>query len=164
MRHRSYPMTLTPPPTLISLDDFRRWNPSITASCGGLESGKSYCVEAWGEPAPSTTTTTKPPTTSTITITIITTTKTGNAPGHTQSGQIETCNRWDFAESGATCSVYLSKYPGLTLANLVEWISVISSQCQNLWVDTPVQRRRAIGAGMTSIGDVPTSRLTSWPN
>ncbi|KAL3430401.1 hypothetical protein BDV09DRAFT_189289 [Aspergillus tetrazonus] len=98
----------------------RGYNPSITASCEGLEPGKSYCVEAWGEPAP-----TKPPTTITTptTTTTTTSTNTGNAPGPTQSGQIETCNRWDL-------------YPGLTLANLARWNPAIGSQCQSLWVDT----------------------------
>ncbi|KAL4820370.1 hypothetical protein BDW67DRAFT_172612 [Aspergillus spinulosporus] len=119
---------------LISLDNFRRWNPSITAGCEGLETGKSYCVEAWGEPEP-----TKPPTTITTTTTTTTftsTTETGKAPGPTQPGQIETCNRWDLVKSGDSCNVYLEKYPGLTLANLVKWNPAIGSQCQRLWVDT----------------------------
>ncbi|KAL5040783.1 hypothetical protein BDW71DRAFT_213866 [Aspergillus fruticulosus] len=88
---------------IISLDDFRRWNPSITAGCGGLETGKSYCVEAWGEPVPTTN---------------------RKHPWPTQSGQVETCNRWDLVQDGDTCSVYLEKYPGLSLAKL------------NLWVET----------------------------
>ncbi|CBF71205.1 hypothetical protein AN6664.2 [Aspergillus nidulans FGSC A4] len=118
---------------IISLDDFRRWNPSITAGCGGLETGKSYCVEAWGEPVPTTSTSL---TTTAVPITTTTTTKTGNAPGPTQSGQVETCNRWDLVQDGDTCSVYLEKYPGLSLAKLVEWNPAIGSQCQNLWVET----------------------------
>ncbi|KAL3486232.1 hypothetical protein BJX62DRAFT_228928 [Aspergillus germanicus] len=125
---------------IISLEDFRRWNPSITAACGGLETGKSYCVEAWGEPVPTTTsgTTTAAPTTSTTrtTTTTTTTTKTGNAPSPTQPGQIERCNRWDLVQAGDTCNVYIEKYPGLSLTNLVEWNPAIGSQCQNLWVET----------------------------
>ncbi|KAH8708480.1 hypothetical protein GQ44DRAFT_763437 [Phaeosphaeriaceae sp. PMI808] len=39
----------------ITLENFRRWNPSITASCGNLVVGKSYCVEASNEPIASTT-------------------------------------------------------------------------------------------------------------
>ncbi|KAL3452698.1 hypothetical protein BJX65DRAFT_302607 [Aspergillus insuetus] len=121
----------------ISLNDFRRWNPSITASCGGLETGRSYCVEAWGEPAPTTTLTTiERPTTIRTTTTTTITNKTGSAPGPTQSGQIDTCNRWDLVQAGDTCNVYLAKYPGLSLANLVEWNPAIGNQCQNLWVET----------------------------
>ncbi|KAL4862725.1 hypothetical protein BDV12DRAFT_207026 [Aspergillus spectabilis] len=108
---------------VISLEDLgagRSKNPSITASCGGLETGMSYCVEAWGEPAPTSDTSTTAEPTSTATTA---TTTTGNAPGPTQSGQIKTCNRWDL-------------YSGLSLANLVEWNPAIGTQCQNLWVDT----------------------------
>lgn len=93
----------------ISMDDFVRWvsrvnrenekrkrkkgaekamltiwkilqNPSIKNDCSGFESGKSYCVEAVGEP-PVTTTTQLPitsPPTSTLTTTTATSTKSGN--------------------------------------------------------------------------------------
>lgn len=30
--------------------DFARWNPTLTATCGGWLDGFSYCVEAYGEP------------------------------------------------------------------------------------------------------------------
>ncbi|KAH8690433.1 hypothetical protein GQ44DRAFT_720227 [Phaeosphaeriaceae sp. PMI808] len=46
----------------ISLEDFRRWNPSISATCTGFEVGKSYCVEVTGEPAPVSSTFIKSPT------------------------------------------------------------------------------------------------------
>lgn len=55
-------------------------NPSIKNDCSGFESGKSYCVEAVGEP-PVTTTTQLPitsPPTSTLTTTTATSTKSGN--------------------------------------------------------------------------------------
>ncbi|KAL2814000.1 hypothetical protein BJX63DRAFT_442661 [Aspergillus granulosus] len=124
---------------IISLEDFRCWNLSITADCGGLETGKLYCVEVWGEPVPMTTTgaitTAVPIMTTTRTTTTMTTTKTGNAPGPMQSGQIETCNCWDLVREGYTCNVYLEQYPGLSLAKLVEWNPAIGSQCQNLWVE-----------------------------
>ncbi|KAJ5874552.1 uncharacterized protein N7529_002982 [Penicillium soppii] len=134
----------------ISMADFVRWNPSVGSNCAGYVSGKSYCVEAYGEPAPGTgTTTTKVTTTSSATTSSTTTsttttsstttsstTTTGGAPGPTQSGQVANCNKWDLVQSGDTCSVYLAKYPGLTLANLVAWNPAIGSQCQSLWVDT----------------------------
>ncbi|KAJ5165060.1 uncharacterized protein N7500_006890 [Penicillium coprophilum] len=105
----------------ISLADFRRWNPSITETCGNLLADRSYCVEAYGEPAP----TTSAPTTTT----------TAGAPGPTQPGQIDSCNRWDLVESGNTCDTFTNKYPGLTRQLLVEWNSEIGAQCQYLWVD-----------------------------
>ncbi|KAJ5185308.1 Peptidoglycan-binding Lysin subgroup [Penicillium cf. griseofulvum] len=134
----------------ISMEDFVRWNPSVGNDCAGYVSGNSYCVEAYGEPAPGTgTTTTKVTTTSSATTSSATasstttsstttssTTITGGAPGPTQSGQVTNCNKWDLVQSGDTCSVYLTKYPGLTLAKLVEWNPAIGSQCESLWVDT----------------------------
>ncbi|RDW76308.1 LysM peptidoglycan-binding domain-containing protein [Aspergillus mulundensis] len=116
-----------------------RWNPSVSEGCAGMQAGNSYCVEAFGEPDPgeiTSTTTTVPVTTTTTKTSTSTTTTTGGAPGATQSGQITTCNRWDLVQPGDTCSVYLDKYPGLTLAKLVEWNPAIGSQCQSLWVDT----------------------------
>ncbi|KAL3494000.1 hypothetical protein BJX62DRAFT_223582 [Aspergillus germanicus] len=112
-------------------------------SCGGLEAGKSYCVEAWGEPAPTTTTTTTQPpttittetmTTTTTTTTITTTAKTESAPGPTQSGQINTRNRWDLVQANDACT--LQDTPRLSLAKLIEWNHAIRTQCQNLWVKT----------------------------
>ncbi|XP_014561981.1 carbohydrate-binding module family 50 protein [Bipolaris victoriae FI3] len=38
---------------LISLDEFRRWNPSVNADCGNLVVGKSYCIETADEPVAS---------------------------------------------------------------------------------------------------------------
>ncbi|OQD88154.1 hypothetical protein PENANT_c004G11451 [Penicillium antarcticum] len=129
----------------ISMADFVRWNPSVGSNCAGYVSGKSDCVEAYGEPAPGTgTTTTRVTTTSsattssttTSTTTTSSTTTTGCALGPSQSGQVANCNKWDLVQSGDTCSVYLAKYPGLTLANLVAWNPAIGSQCQFLWEET----------------------------
>ncbi|PGH27223.1 hypothetical protein AJ80_01180 [Polytolypa hystricis UAMH7299] len=107
----------------ITLEDFLRWNPSVTESCDNYLADHSYCVEAFDEPPP--TTTDEPPTTTT----------TPGAPGPTQPGQIETCNRWDNVESGDSCQTFIDKYPGVTLQKLVEWNSGIGDQCQLLWLD-----------------------------
>ncbi|KAL3478573.1 hypothetical protein BJX99DRAFT_105093 [Aspergillus californicus] len=104
----------------ITLADFLRWNPSLTPSCGNFLADTSYCVEAFGEPDPTTSTTT--------------TTTTAGPPGETQPGQIATCNRWDLVQSGDSCDTYTAKYPGVTLADLTTWNSEIGAQCQFLWV------------------------------
>ncbi|KAL4860890.1 hypothetical protein BDV12DRAFT_204586 [Aspergillus spectabilis] len=101
-------------------------NPSVTETCGNFLVERSYCVEAFGEPE---STTTQPPTTTTATTT------TAGPPGPTQPGQIGTCNWWDLVQSGDSCNTYIQKYPGLTLADLVEWNSEIGAQCQFLWID-----------------------------
>ncbi|KAL2834118.1 hypothetical protein BJY01DRAFT_253182 [Aspergillus pseudoustus] len=124
---------------LISLDDFRRWNPSITASCGGLESGKSYCVEAWREPAPTTTTTTTAaaaiaaPTT---TMTSTTTTAPGNGittPTPIQPGMIGDCNGFHEVQSGDTC-VSIGQSAGISLSQLTSWNPGVGSGCSSLWL------------------------------
>ncbi|KAL4998532.1 hypothetical protein BDV10DRAFT_201217 [Aspergillus recurvatus] len=104
----------------ITLEEFLRWNPSITASCGNFLAEHSYCVEAFGEPEPTSTT--------------ATTTTTAGPPGETQPGQIETCNRWDLVQSGDSCDTFTAKYPGVTLEDLIAWNSEIGAQCQYLWV------------------------------
>lgn len=45
------------------------------------------------------------------------------------------CNRWDVVKSGDSCGVYIAKYPGLTLADLVKFNPAIGAQCTNLWVE-----------------------------
>ncbi|KAL4869532.1 hypothetical protein BDV12DRAFT_196162 [Aspergillus spectabilis] len=100
-------------------------NPSVSETCGNFLENQSYCVEAFGEPEP---TTIEPPTTTT-------TTTTAGPPGPTQPGQIGTCNRWDLVQTGDSCNTYIQKYPGLTLADLTEWNSEIGAQCQFLWID-----------------------------
>ncbi|KAF2473993.1 uncharacterized protein BDR25DRAFT_386910 [Lindgomyces ingoldianus] len=126
----SIPCSQMPALWVISLDDFRRWNPSITAECSNFVSGKSYCVEAFGEP---------PPQSSTVVLSTTskaTPTSTGGPPGPTQPGQVQNCNRWDLVKDGDTCGIYISKYPGLTLKDLVSWNPGIGDQCQLLWIDT----------------------------
>ncbi|KAL3483245.1 hypothetical protein BJX62DRAFT_231120 [Aspergillus germanicus] len=93
-------------------------NPSVTETCGNFLEQRSYCFEAFGEPE---VTTTQPPTT--------TTTTTAAPPGPTQPGQIGTCNRWNLVQSRDSCNIYIQRYPGLTLADLVEWNSEIGAQC-----------------------------------
>ncbi|KAH8432867.1 uncharacterized protein LDX57_010497 [Aspergillus melleus] len=134
--------TDVPPYWAISMEDFVRWNPSLSLNCQGFETGKSYCVEALGEPKPSsgpttlTSTSTKGPTTTNTAPPSTTVTTTDRAPGPTQTGQAPNCNRWDLVKGGDTCSVFIEKYTGLTLANLIEWNPAIGSQCESLWVDT----------------------------
>ncbi|KAJ5364020.1 uncharacterized protein N7496_009733 [Penicillium cataractarum] len=137
----------------ISFDDFRRWNPSITASCGGFEVGKSYCVEAYGEPAPTTTTnaittTTPTPTTTsitsaTVTVTTITTDSTptetsiGNdiaTPTPTQPGMVSNCNKFYKVTDDDGCeSIALAN--GITLSDFYIWNTQVGTDCSSLWTD-----------------------------
>ncbi|KAJ8117941.1 hypothetical protein OPT61_g989 [Boeremia exigua] len=112
----------------ITLADLRRWNPSITAECGNFETGKSYCVEAFNEPEPV-------PTSSSVVSSSSTPTPTssGGAPGPTQPGTVENCNRWDFVNEGEDCNTFINKYPGLKLSDLTKWNTGIGDQCQTLW-------------------------------
>ncbi|KAG9199588.1 hypothetical protein G6514_008350 [Epicoccum nigrum] len=117
----------------ITLEAFRRWNPSITAECGNFDTGRSYCVEAFGEPEPV-------PTSSSIISSSSTPTPTssGGPPGPTQDGTVENCNRWDFVNENEDCNTFIKKYPGLTLGDLQKWNTGIGDKCQFLWAEVYV--------------------------
>ncbi|KAI2624653.1 hypothetical protein GGS26DRAFT_564572 [Hypomontagnella submonticulosa] len=121
---------------LIDLDTFRRWNPSITAGCGNLLTGHSYCVEALSEPitTTSTTTTKATPTTSPP----VTTTKPGNGvetPTPTQDGMVGNCARFHFVAKDQTCTTIAAMY-SITLAQFVQWNPAAKSDCTGLWSQT----------------------------
>ncbi|KAJ4201450.1 hypothetical protein NW759_015637 [Fusarium solani] len=147
----------------IELEDFRRWNPSIGPDCDGIESGRSYCVEAWDEPglpaeetatsktSPTLTTTGKV-TTSMIAITSppSTTVDASNGiktPDPVHDGIVDNCASFHLVEEGDSCSVIAKKY-GVSTANLISW-NGLNSGCTNLWSDTY--------ACVSVIGFTPTS-------
>ncbi|KAK2592632.1 hypothetical protein QQS21_009659 [Conoideocrella luteorostrata] len=121
-----------------SLDAFRRWNPSITADCGGFETGKSYCVEVSGEPAQTSTTTT------TISV---------STPTPIQPGMVSNCNKFYFVKDGDRCPG-IAASNGISEADLLKWNPKIGSTCTDLWKDVYV----CVGA----IGDSGTP--TDPPN
>ncbi|KAJ4213530.1 hypothetical protein NW759_010950 [Fusarium solani] len=102
----SLPCDMMPWAWDISMEDFMKWNPSITESCENFQEGYSYCVEA--KPAP-VSSTTSPPTTvhSTTSTTLVipqttptntaTTTNPGNGvetPDLVQPGIVSNCDKF----------------------------------------------------------------------
>ncbi|KAI9375023.1 hypothetical protein BJX61DRAFT_550312 [Aspergillus egyptiacus] len=116
----------------ISMEDFLRWNPSITADCGNYLTGRSYCVEApagGNEPPPTTTTTSTEPTPTD-----------GNGvetPLPTQPGMVDDCDSFYYVEVGDSCAA-IAADSSITTAQLVEWNPSIGSDCTGLWADTYV--------------------------
>ncbi|KAK2013714.1 hypothetical protein LZ32DRAFT_675836 [Colletotrichum eremochloae] len=142
----------------ITMDQFRRWNPSLPAICG-VEVGKSYCVEAFGEPAPSPSTTsiptsttlstrtstsisatsTRPPTTTMQppSSTTTTTTTPGNGittPTPTQATIVDNCDAFYFVVAGDTCDTIAGKH-GITVTQLQSWNPSIGATCTGLWAN-----------------------------
>ncbi|KAK2051453.1 hypothetical protein LY76DRAFT_674973 [Colletotrichum caudatum] len=122
----------------IDLVSFRRWNPSITDTCV-LQTGHSYCVEAFFEPpvntaGPTTTLTSK---TTSSTIPSTTTTSIGNGvstPMPTQAQIVQNCNKFYFVQSGESCSSVASAN-SITLAQFLEWNPSAGNSCAGLWAN-----------------------------
>ncbi|KAK1565963.1 uncharacterized protein LY79DRAFT_529670 [Colletotrichum navitas] len=122
----------------IDLVSFRRWNPSITDTCV-LQTGHSYCVEAFFEPPVSTAgpTTTLTSKTTSSTIPSTTTTSIGNGvstPMPTQAQIVKNCNKFYFVQSGESCSSVASAN-SITLAQFLEWNPSAGSSCAGLWAN-----------------------------
>lgn len=96
-------------------------NLSITKACGNFLKDTSYCAEAFNEP----TQTSSPPPAAITTI--------EGPPGPTQPGQHKDCNIQDQINPGDSCPAFISKYPGLTLKDVVTFNTGIREQCENLW-------------------------------
>ncbi|KAI4858574.1 hypothetical protein F4820DRAFT_442209 [Hypoxylon rubiginosum] len=121
---------------LITLDTFRRWNPSITAGCGNLLVGHSYCVEAFFEPITTTTTITSKPSSTTSTP-ATTTTKVPNGietPTPTQPNIVDNCDEFYYVKTGDSCANIASSH-GITLAQFLQWNPNAGSTCGGLWAD-----------------------------
>ncbi|KAF9874785.1 hypothetical protein CkaCkLH20_07922 [Colletotrichum karsti] len=131
----------------ISLEEFRRWNPSITADCS-VQVGKSYCVETTNEPPPSTSTSssrsasatsTRPPSVTSTTTTSAppTTTKPPNGtetPSPTQPQIVTNCDAFYFVKQGDTCDAIIKAH-GITLAQFLSWNPSAGSSCTGLWAE-----------------------------
>ncbi|GKT97704.1 lysM domain-containing protein [Colletotrichum tofieldiae] len=159
----------------ITLEKFRRWNPSLAASCA-VEVGKSYCVEAYGEPEPShsttsvptsttlstrtstststtSTTSTQPPTTTIQPST--TTTAPGNGittPTPTQATIVDNCNAFYFVIAGDNCEAIASKH-GITVAQFQAWNPSVGVTCTGLWANAY--------ACVSIVGHTPSPTTTS---
>ncbi|KAL4879468.1 hypothetical protein BJY04DRAFT_220064 [Aspergillus karnatakaensis] len=127
----------------ISIDDFIRWNPSVTADCGNFKEGFSYCVEAFDEPSPTTTsrTTSVPTTNPTSTSTEPTSTAPPSngieTPLPIQPGMVDNCDDFHFVERGETCTTITAAY-GITLAQFTAWNPTVGSTCGGIWADAYV--------------------------
>ncbi|KAF6829222.1 LysM domain-containing protein [Colletotrichum musicola] len=142
----------------ITLEQLKRWNPSLAAACPAVEVGKSYCVEAFGEPEPTLPTTTSVPTstassTRTSTSTTSTTspqppttttqppTTTTTAPGNgittptpTQATIVDNCDAFYFVVAGDSCDSIASRH-GITTAQFRTWNPSVGDVCAGLWAN-----------------------------
>ncbi|KAK8101915.1 LysM domain-containing protein [Apiospora kogelbergensis] len=165
----------------ITMDDFVRWNPSLSAGCGAYKKFFSYCIEASGEPPVTTTartttaTSTKGSTTTTSlavptstttmvtsttrptsTIPTTTTTNPGNGiatPTPIQPGMVDNCDAFYLVQSKDTCEVIASKH-GISVAQFITWNTAIGgAACNGLWLDAYVC--------VSVIGHTPTPPTTT---
>ncbi|KAH7310814.1 hypothetical protein B0I35DRAFT_358276 [Stachybotrys elegans] len=136
----------------ITMEDFLRWNPSISPSCGNLVAGRSYCVEVTGEPPTATSTQ------ASVATTKATTTTAGNGiatPDPVQPGIPSNCNAFHKIKSGNSCGAIASTY-GITTAKLIDWNPEVGSNCQFLWVDYHI----CVGV----VGEKPPTPSTTAPS
>ncbi|KAI9368195.1 hypothetical protein BJX61DRAFT_537453 [Aspergillus egyptiacus] len=122
----------------IALEDFLRWNPSLSDTCDNFLPDQSYCVEAFGEPEP--------------THEAMTTA----GPTPTLPGETRGCNRWDLVKPGDTCDTFIQKYPGLTREDLVQWNPEIGPQCQFLWVGYYICTEATSSSTTPPVNGIPT--------
>ncbi|KAJ0423305.1 hypothetical protein BJY00DRAFT_299839 [Aspergillus carlsbadensis] len=135
-------------------------NPSLTAQCGNFKQGFSYCVEAFGEPTPTTTTRTAsvPPTDPTSTSTEPTSTSPPSngieTPLPIQPGMVDNCDAFHFVERGESCTTITAAH-GITLAQFTAWNPTVGSSCGGIWADAYVC--------VSIIGHSPGSTTTTTP-
>ncbi|KAK3348646.1 hypothetical protein B0T25DRAFT_457164 [Lasiosphaeria hispida] len=119
----------------ISLAEFRALNPTITASCGGLNKGKAYC-----------TTTASPTTTSPVGNGIAT-------PTPTQSGMVSNCDAFYWVKQGDTCAA-IAKANGITVTQFATWNTGVGGEkCAAMWAN--------VYACVSIVGHTPTPTAPS---
>ncbi|EQL01782.1 LysM domain-containing protein [Ophiocordyceps sinensis CO18] len=125
----------------VTLDDFRRWNPTIGTAGEGLIVGRAYCVAATSEagaPSAVNKSPTKhakpikkgsaPPTKHAKAV------KKGSAPPfHAQVGLTSTCTTFHLVKGGDICHDIVQKYGMFTLADFYEWNPAVGSSCRRLY-------------------------------
>ncbi|GKU05910.1 unnamed protein product [Fusarium langsethiae] len=121
---------------LITIEDFRRWNPSVTANCGGMAIGNSYCVEAMFEsiPDPQPGTSTKPTATKPTQGTPVKPSNGVKTPEPLQLDVVNNCKTFHFVQKGETCSSISAKN-NIPLAKFMEWNFEEHDDCSGLWSD-----------------------------
>ncbi|KAH7028764.1 uncharacterized protein B0I36DRAFT_245776 [Microdochium trichocladiopsis] len=141
----------------VTMEQFRRWNPSIGANCGNFLPQHSYCIEA---------STTKPPSPSTS---AATTTK---SPGSTTTGangvatplpirehMTTNCRRFYKVNKGDTCEAIITA-AGIYGPNFYIWNPDVMQDCSGLWADTYVCLQNVAGPSITL---KPTTSTTTTP-
>ncbi|KAH7030631.1 uncharacterized protein B0I36DRAFT_348837 [Microdochium trichocladiopsis] len=122
----------------ISLQDFRSWNPSITAQCGNYVVGRSYCVEApITSTSTSSTSTTRSTSTSTTKSTSTSPTNGIQTPQPTQPYMVGDCDQFYLVKAGDTCATIGAAY-GIGTTRLISWQPSIGTSCQSLWANAYV--------------------------
>lgn len=116
----------------VTLDQFIEWNPAVEKDCSGLWSGYHYCVGIPGTPSASPTSisasTSRSSTNSHTTVRPA-------APGPTQDGIVNNCQRWHKAVSGNTCASLLNQYGTFTLDEFIKWNPAVGEDCSGLWLN-----------------------------
>ncbi|KAF5002925.1 hypothetical protein FDECE_10480 [Fusarium decemcellulare] len=111
----------------ISLEDWLRWNPSLTQDCNNYITGRSYCIEGPDGPPP-TTTSTRPTTTDPAAI---------QTPSPIQSGMVENCNKFYKVQKGEICKVIAAKFD-IPEDNIKKWNPGVGSDCTGIWANVYV--------------------------
>lgn len=126
----------------IAVAQLAEWN-NAGADCTALWGQVYVCVGVTGS---GTSTTTSPPATTT-----------GNGiatPTPTQPGMVNNCNKFDFVNTGDSCSAIATRN-GITIANLIAWNNA-GADCTSLWAQVYVCVG-VIGTGTT----LSTSTITT---
>ncbi|KAK8924277.1 LysM domain-containing protein [Metarhizium anisopliae] len=132
----------------VSLEDFVRWNPSVTSTCDNFLESRSFCMEASGEPVITTTSTSTEPTTTTKPFNgklenslhssgwmHIYDEPTGiQTPSPTQPDIIDSCNKFYWVNNGESCENVASKN-GIPLQDFLAWNPKAGNQCYGLWAN-----------------------------
>ncbi|KAK8146894.1 hypothetical protein G3M48_002469 [Beauveria asiatica] len=121
----------------LSMDQFGKWNPSVTSDCENFLKGHSYCMETKDEPIMSTTTTSSPVSDATTT-TITTPTKPDNGietPSPMQPGMVSNCNKFYWVETGQHCDMIAAK-EGISVSDFLTWNPKAGAKCSGLWAET----------------------------
>ncbi|KAM5465123.1 hypothetical protein MferCBS49748_005063 [Microsporum ferrugineum] len=113
----------------ITLEQFKRWNPSITGDCVGFTLGRSYCVEATFEPSP-----TASPTGPTGSSTPTGTPGGIETPQPAQPQIAPNCDAFYLVQTGESCASIATAH-GITATQFLAWNPSAGSDCTGLWAN-----------------------------
>ncbi|KAI6747886.1 hypothetical protein FGRA07_09493 [Fusarium graminearum] len=132
----------------VAINLFTEINPSLnkTTCDKDLTVGNAYCVKpvtGWDLPAATksstdtkTSTVTNSPTGTKTTAAAASATQTSTstkAPGPTQPGIVDGCNKWHYVDNGDGCYSIAEKY-NINLADFYNWNSKVGNDCSGLWL------------------------------